>query len=122
MSYCDFRHTLKGRMKCRRCGYIVPQHIAERAQGNIVRECRGPIRFPDVLSRLASFGKAVWRRVRRWGDNRTEAEVAAIFAICEECPHLTDRGCAKCGCRVSRESKWLNKLRWRSEHCPIGKW
>lgn len=37
---------------------------------------------------------------------------------CVKCPHLQKpkMKCAKCGCHLKL------KMRFKSEHCPIGKW
>lgn len=52
----------------------------------------------------------------------TEEQVAERFAICQGCEFLKDNACTKCGCPVNREKRFISKLSWANEKCPIGKW
>lgn len=51
-----------------------------------------------------------------------DEQVAARFAICQGCEHFDGKACRKCGCPVVREKKFLSKLSWAGESCPVGKW
>jgi len=52
----------------------------------------------------------------------TEEQVAERFAICQQCEHFDGKACRKCGCPVVRERKFVSKLSWANESCPVGKW
>lgn len=81
--------------------------------------------LPSLMLRVARFVPAIMRHALDGGRKRTENEVEELLAICEQCPLFrADVGkCAKCGCNCSRNAdEFLNKLAWRSERCPEGKW
>lgn len=52
----------------------------------------------------------------------SDEEAARRLAVCKACEHLrqSDMRCSKCGCYVGVEV--VGKVRWLTEHCPIGKW
>ncbi len=47
-----------------------------------------------------------------------DAEIARRLSVCEACPFLIagEKRCSKCGCFVDA------KARFRTQHCPLGKW
>jgi hypothetical protein len=52
----------------------------------------------------------------------TDEQIAERFAICQGCELLSGGACSKCGCPVVREAKYISKLSWANESCPVGKW
>ncbi len=42
--------------------------------------------------------------------------------ICDDCPLRINNKCSKCGCNCNNNKKFLNKLAWADQECPIGKW
>lgn len=46
------------------------------------------------------------------------------FNICFSCD-MMDRAnneCMVCGCNIGRKKRFLNKLAWADQKCPINKW
>lgn len=57
--------------------------------------------------------------------HRTQEEIDTNLAICQACPLLQDGVCSHpdCGCPIrGGKRRFWNKLAWRSEECPLGKW
>lgn len=93
---------------------------------------------PTLAGRLWHFTRALLRHITDLGRRRTPWEIRAIHKICKACPHYipvqhkplrwwqrllritpSEGACGKCRCNVSaKANKWLNKVAWRSEHCP----
>lgn len=44
--------------------------------------------------------------------------IDARLAICQQCPHLQNDHCVKCGCACGGGKKYLNKLAHKSSECP----
>lgn len=42
--------------------------------------------------------------------------------ICQTCPFFQDNTCLQCGCALSRDRNYKNKLYFADQACPIGKW
>lgn len=72
--------------------------------------------------KAVNFAKSAARHVAAGLPQASEEEVARRFAICQGCEHYDGRACKQCGCPVVRERKFLSKLSWAGESCPIGKW
>jgi hypothetical protein len=75
-----------------------------------------------IVQKAANFTKASAQHVAAGAPKCTDEQIAARFAICQACPHLQDDECLKCGCPVVRKKKFISKLSWADQGCPIGKW
>lgn len=83
--------------------------------------------MPRWWVRGLNLGCALLRHVTNGLQRRTDAEVEAILDICQGCEFKIGDGqnfnCGKCGCQCAANNDiFLNKLAWKSEQCPIGKW
>jgi len=87
--------------------------------------------------KIANYAGAIRRWIREGRPVRTDNEVAEILKICQGDPESSDpekqkscklydaesHSCLKCGCAVSADKAPLgNKLRMKSEICPLGLW
>jgi|SRR5579863_1332155 len=80
---------------------------------------------PSTRQKILNFSLALVKHVADLGRVRSADEVQQIYEThCTGCEFLVNGHCThvKCGCAVAREEKFFNKLSWRSEHCPVGKW
>lgn len=75
-----------------------------------------------LLAKARNFAISAARHVAAGAPQATDEEVARRFTICEGCEHFDGKACRKCGCPVVREKKFLSKLSWANEKCPVGKW
>jgi hypothetical protein len=44
------------------------------------------------------------------------------YSSCLSCEFLQNNTCTKCGCNITRDRNYMNKLANESETCPIAKW
>lgn len=77
---------------------------------------------PPLTQKIANFAKSAVRHVASGMPMCTQEQVDERFAICQGCEFLKDGACLKCGCPLVREKKFLSKLSWANESCPVGKW
>lgn len=122
---CDFDNDA---MTCPRCHF--------KAGGRTWRRmCAGaagdPKRPPALFKRLANFSRAAIAHALRGNPTCSQAQIDERLTICRGCEMFkadTDRPefgiCthSKCGCKVRGEEKFLNKLAWADQECPLGKW
>lgn len=52
----------------------------------------------------------------------TQEQIDYRMNICKSCEFFKDNTCLKCGCALSRERNYMNKLYYPDKSCPIGKW
>lgn len=76
----------------------------------------------SLLQKATNFATSAARHIAAGAPQASEEEVARRFAICEGCEHFDGKACRQCGCPVAREKKFLSKLSWANEKCPVGKW
>lgn len=77
---------------------------------------------PSLLTKAANFTKSAAAHVAAGMPRASEAEIERRFAICQGCEHYDGKACTRCGCPVVRESRFVSKLSWANESCPVGKW
>jgi hypothetical protein len=95
------------------CGAVFPSIDNRRAKPN-----------PGVslITKARNFAASATKHLAAGMPQATEEQVAERFAICQGCEHFDGKACRKCGCPVVREKKFLSKLSWAGESCPVGKW
>lgn len=75
-----------------------------------------------LSQKILTFGKAVINDIRHGMERCTEEEMDARLEICKGCPFFEERNnkssCMKCGCPLSRDKIYRNKLYWKHESCP----
>lgn len=77
---------------------------------------------PSLFQRVRTFAGALVGHVKDGMTKCSEDEIQARLAVCQSCPSFTGSHCKECGCACSAQSRFFNKLAWRSESCPLGKW
>jgi len=129
---CDFRmigdeliHYVNGsgRMRQERneCFSCCLQQFGIKWQGPpVTRKSSYPT--PTFVTKAANFATSAAKHLAAGMPQATEEQVAARFAICQGCEHFDGTACRQCGCPVVREKKFLSKLSWAGESCPVGKW
>jgi len=117
--YCDF-HSVDGLAKCSACDFRLP------ATGEkIYRHCdkHGDCEHSlSLLEKAKNFAKSAISHVSSGMPMCTEQEVIRRHGICTGCEHYQDNTCAQCGCPITRNRKFISKLSWAGESCPVGKW
>lgn len=78
-----------------------------------------PLTFAE---RAKNFAVASAKHIAAGLPMASEEEIARRFAICQACEFYKDGACQKCGCPVVREKKFISKLAWADQSCPVGKW
>ena len=52
----------------------------------------------------------------------SEDQINERMNICQGCEFFQNNTCLQCGCALSRDKVYMNKLLWADQSCPIGKW
>lgn len=87
--------------------------------------------LPPLYKRLANFSVAAISHVLAGMPTCTQEQIDVRLGACQACPLFKpsksdpDKGVcthSSCGCTAGREAKFLNKLAWSDQQCPLGKW
>lgn len=117
---CHFVKTGNLTAKCTVCGREIRAHDPAK----VYAVCSGePRKFPPLLKQAKNYAKAVTEHVKSGMETRTDEEVIQLLEICEACDRYENGRCLVCGCRLSAsKSAFSNKLRMKSQACPLGRW
>lgn len=76
------------------------------------------------LIRLQTFIKSLWFHIYGGFPKSTKKEILYRYQICESCIEFNPikQQCNVCGCYLSKQKKFLNKLAWADQECPTGQW
>ena len=79
-------------------------------------------KLPPLHKRLKSFAVGAIKHVAKGMPTCTQEEINERLTICHGCKWFRGSACYKCGCACNNNKKFLNKLAWADQECPIGKW
>lgn len=117
--------------RCRQRGYTLDEVrpcIVSEDGDQIVVDVDHPAypRHPKpgltLIQKARNFAASAAKHVAAGMPQASEEEVARRFAICQTCEHYDGKDCRKCGCPVVRQKRFISKLSWSHEKCPVGKW
>lgn len=129
MIACNLRHL---EARCVQRGYTLEEVraciVSEDGDSIIVDETHAayprqkPGAGPSLLQKAKSFATSAAKHIAAGAPRCTQEQIDARFAICQGCEHFDGKACTQCGCHVVREKKFVSKLSWAGEKCPVGKW
>lgn len=119
--WCVFQATDDPQVhSCARCGFVAAPTAFPPEK--LRRECQilaATPRTPSLVERIRGYRGARERWIAAGRPVRNDEEMARLHAICQACEYFSGASCKLCGCAVHPSRKWINKLRWATEHCPL---
>lgn len=86
----------------------------------VAHDCTPP--KPSLAQTVANFATSAAKHVAAGMPRATDEEIERRFSICQGCEFFDGKACRKCGCGISRVRRFVSKLAWANEKCPVGKW
>jgi hypothetical protein len=76
------------------------------------------------ILRLKTFIRSLVFHIYAGSPKTTQQEILYRYSICENCDQFNKikSQCDVCGCAIDQKSKFLNKLAWADQECPLNKW
>lgn len=76
------------------------------------------------LLKLQVFLKSLLFHVYAGFPKSTQQQINDRYVICISCDKFNKAKseCSICGCLIGKKKRFLNKLAWADQECPIGKW
>jgi len=107
--FCNLINTKDDEFICTICEnrYIVPDF---------------DIDLPKLLCKKVNFIVALIKHLLNGGKRTSKEERDRRYSICQGCEFFDKSSCTQCGCPISRHEKFISKLDWANQHCPVGKW
>jgi hypothetical protein len=77
-----------------------------------------------ILIRLKTFLKSLFWHIYSGCPKSSQDLINDRFNICLNCDMMdsVNNECMVCGCNIGRKKRFLNKLAWADQKCPINKW
>ncbi len=107
-------------------GGYCPKHEKSIPRSWCFARCDVTKQYPSLIKQGKSFAVESAKYIKAGRPKRTDAEIAALAAICEKCfyydadakPHLQKEGprCRECGCGLN-----LKQL-WETSYCRRNLW
>lgn len=76
----------------------------------------------NIISKLKTFFKSLYFHVYRGMPKSSQFEIDSRYITCQGCDSFHDSQCIECGCRITRDKEFLNKLAWKDQKCPLDRW
>lgn len=113
---------INGEYVCLVCGHAVTNQNQPHLGECLCSTPHTKQKFFTHVLKVANFAASAAKHLAAGMPKATDEQVAERFAICQGCEHFDGKACRKCGCPVVRERKFVSKLSWANESCPVGKW
>lgn len=83
-----------------------------------------------ITTKIVNFIKSLCNHIKTGMQKSSKEEIKNRYKICQGCEffnfkskdHQIKATCDICGCSLSDEKIILNKLAWKDQACPEGKW
>lgn len=77
-----------------------------------------------LILKLKIFIKSLLFHICSGFPKSSQQQIDERYMICIVCDKFSriKSECSVCGCSISKKKKFLNKLAWADQECPVGKW
>lgn len=76
----------------------------------------------SLTQKAKNFAFATAKHIAAGSPTCSDEEIGRRHDICLGCEFFKANSCSKCGCPISRDRKFISKLAWADQSCPVGKW
>ena len=80
------------------------------------------VKEPSLIKKVKKFSVEAIKHAAKGSPTCTQEQIDARLKICKGCKWFRSDRCLKCGCACNKNKKFLNKLAWADQSCPVGKW
>lgn len=112
--FCNFVN-IDGILECSKCGTVV--HLLQEDEDPPLWPCYSPLKSANLANDVQDFMRPILGE-----ELCDESSIEYRHSICRSCEYFNNNSCDKCGCSVSKDRNYLNKLASKNETCPLSKW
>lgn len=113
--FCNFINISEKIYECAKCGMSI--EVQDQIDGAPLVPCMSPLKnFSSTNART------FMEQHRPQQDLCSIEEIDHRHDICLSCDSFKNNSCEQCGCSLTRDRNYMNKLAIKTESCPIKKW
>jgi len=115
--FCNFIAIDTGIFRCTNCDTIIS--TSDGIDDIPIFPCKASLVRQDdglFLESIKTLG------VESEKQKCSDLEILSRHNVCMMCSEFKDDSCTQCGCRITRNKEFANKLLWKDEKCPLDKW
>lgn len=76
----------------------------------------------SFYKKVSNFLYALIKHILGGAKRTSMSERQKRLDICKICEFFDGHSCQQCGCPITQQAKFISKLDWANQHCPINKW
>lgn len=76
----------------------------------------------SFAQKIKNFAKAVASHASTGMKLASDETILKRYNICESCDFFDNGSCSQCGCPIYKHKKFVSKLSWAEQSCPVSKW
>lgn len=122
--FCNFNLIDDSTYRCSNCGVTLystdgdpPIFICKHSS---YKETDEPM--PSFVEKLKNFASATVDHIKTGAKMASDKTISERYSVCSSCEFFNEGSCAKCGCPVFAQKRFVSKLSWAEQSCPVGKW
>tara|TARA_B100000085_G_scaffold13554_1_gene11619 strand:+ start:267 stop:641 length:375 start_codon:yes stop_codon:yes gene_type:complete len=124
MDLCEFLTYDGYDFKCKNCGIVLS--FEDYQLNEPVYVCNMSIKknqsFPSFIKKIRNFALATIKHIATGAKMCDDKTIQKRYEICQSCSNFTNNSCSLCGCHLTRNKRFISKLAWKDQKCPINKW
>lgn len=80
--------------------------------------------MPSFKGKIVTFIKSLFWHMYAGFPKSSQKLIDERYKICNDCSMLDKKAsqCLVCGCNINQKKVFMNKLAWKDQECPEGKW
>lgn len=72
--------------------------------------------------KVKNFAKASADHLSSGMKIASDEVISERYSICKNCEFFNNDTCSQCGCPIYQHKKYISKLAWAEQKCPVDKW
>jgi uncharacterized paraquat-inducible protein A len=79
---------------------------------------------PSLIIKIKNFLKSLFWHMYAGFPKSSQQLINSRYDICKSCDYFDENNeqCLLCGCNINTKKQFMNKLAWKDQKCPHGKW
>lgn len=80
--------------------------------------------MPPIQQKILTFLKSLFWHVYAGFPKSSQKLIDERYTVCISCELFDNKAnqCMVCGCNINTKKIFMNKLAWKDQKCPEGKW